>query len=484
MTISENDTRRDVASFAAGSALGLGAVIAAGALFGLMIGLALVRWGPLERFDIALVQAWTAAAAEPAWVQSVLRTVTELGGSAVTWSLFAATTLYLAIRRLPRLAVYVAVTGLGAQTLSLGVKALVDRARPAVEAVLQEPSGASFPSGHTLGATVTYGMLLLVFLPVVQRRHHGRAVAAAVTVIGVVGLTRIALGVHFPTDVLGGWLLGVAWLGVTALAFRRWTAAGAGLVPGRVARDSSLAPTPVDEAVLPDGVRTVAVLVIGFVLVWGALLGLGWVVTESPAIRRLDTEVVTWFVAVRTEWLSTAMVLVGRLGGTLGVAIGLAFATTVAVARLRLRRPAVFLIVAVAGETMLFLATATLVERARPAVEQLSPGLPPTSSFPSGHAAAATALYVATGVAVAAWTDRRWLRHLAWGWAVALPLLVALSRLYRGVHHPTDVVVSLLYASVWVAVCWTVLQPGPDAEQDGAGHDDAGHDRAGLTAPG
>ncbi len=83
--------------------------------------------------------------------------------------------------------------------------------------------GNSFPSGHALGSFVVYGALLLVFLPAMAPRWRKPARSPSSPCWSwPIGLTRIALGVHFVSDVLGGWLLGAAWLGVTAYAFRLW----------------------------------------------------------------------------------------------------------------------------------------------------------------------------------------------------------------------------------------------------------------------
>ena len=107
------------------------------------------------------------------------------------------------IRRRRRLARYVAVTGLGAATLSPLLKQLVDRLRPVVATPVATAGGPSFPSGHTLAVTVWVGVVLLVLLPVVPARYRRPAVGVGTALVVLVGLTRIALGVHFLSDVLG-----------------------------------------------------------------------------------------------------------------------------------------------------------------------------------------------------------------------------------------------------------------------------------------
>jgi undecaprenyl-diphosphatase len=122
---------------------------------------------------------------------------------------------------------------------------------------------------------------------------------------------------------------------------------------------------------------------------------------------------------------------------------------------LRRAAPVVFLGLAAVGELFGYLLTVSIVSRPRPPVPLLDPGLEPLHSYPSGHVAAAMATY--GGLAVVCWTfgTDPW-RRLS---AVLLlaPPLVALARLYLGVHHPTDVLVSLVFMSAWLAVTASVL---------------------------
>ena len=98
------------------------------------------------------------------------------------------------------------------------------------------------------------------------------------------------------------------------------------------------------------------------------------------------------------------------------------------------------------------------VDRQRPAVEHLDPA-PPTSSFPSGHTGAATALYVGVAVVIAWQVRHKLLRVLLVAVFVTVPILVAVSRLYRGMHHPTDVVFGALNGLACLAVAVYAFQP-------------------------
>lgn len=454
------------ARFAARTVVGLGGVLAAGTIFALIVALLAAQWAPLRTVDSAAVDALDVAVGEREWSVTILRLVTHLGGAEAAWLLISVTTVWLLIRRLPRLAAYAAVAGIGAAVLSTGTKALVDRARPTVDAPLATAPDASFPSGHALGSTVTYGVLLFIFLPAIPPRYRRAVALAVLTLVIVVGLSRVALGVHFPSDVIGGWTLGVLWLAVTAAAFRRWREEeGLGRPPWREGLEPEdrpqLTPAPAAGSPLANGVRSVAQILVGAVVIWGALVGLGILITDvfRSAVRPVDIGIVQWFASIRSDALSTILFGAGWLGGTAGILVLLVVAVPLALAATRRWAPPLFLLVAAAGETVLFLAAATVVERDRPPVEHLSAALPPTASFPSGHVAAATVAYGGIALLVQAWT-RGWIAHLVLAVAVVVPVSVALSRLYRGVHHPTDVLASFLYAGAWLAVCWWALRPG------------------------
>ncbi|MBW0098391.1 phosphatase PAP2 family protein, partial [Pseudonocardia sp. KRD-184] len=216
MTVTEDDARA-AGRFAAGSATGLLALVGAG------VGLVAALWflsGPLVALDVAVARAANDLVAPRPWSVAGLTAVTTLGTGLTAALVLATLAAALLVRRQRALALYVVVAGAGGAVLAPAVKGLVGRLRPVVDVPVAVAPGSSFPSGHTLTATVWVGIVLLVLLPAVPPRARRAAVALAVAVVVAVGLTRIGLGVHYLTDVVAAWLLGAAWLGVTAVAFR------------------------------------------------------------------------------------------------------------------------------------------------------------------------------------------------------------------------------------------------------------------------
>ncbi|MEW1841916.1 phosphatase PAP2 family protein [Nonomuraea angiospora] len=102
-------------------------------------------------------------------------------------------------------------------------------------------------------------------------------------------------------------------------------------------------------------------------------------------------------------------------------------------------RESIFLVAAVWGQSLIFLATTEAVGRHRPPVEHIDPA-PPTSSFPSGHVSAAVAFYCGLALVLTTHVRNRALQVLIWALGIAAPLAVALSRLYRGMHFLSDVI--------------------------------------------
>ncbi|WNE95156.1 phosphatase PAP2 family protein [Streptomyces luomodiensis] len=182
------------------------------ALFLVLLALVAARWGPLEGVDRDIVvDLHRSAVAHHGWTH-VNRVLTDWFWD--PWAmraLLAVAVGWLLWRRERWLALWVAVTAAVGTALQQAVKSAVDRQRPRWSHPVDWAHYAAFPSGHALTATVAFGLLLWLMTlhgaPAAWRRLM--AVVAAVSVLGV-GFTRLYLGVHWPSDVLGGWLLGAA----------------------------------------------------------------------------------------------------------------------------------------------------------------------------------------------------------------------------------------------------------------------------------
>ncbi|MFG3691140.1 phosphatase PAP2 family protein [Micromonospora sp. NPDC047740] len=471
MTAVKETHRRPLGRFAERSVVGLLAVAGAGVAFGVLLMLVRFHWDPLYRADHEAAEWFNRLVAPHHPLVTALQAVTDLGGRPELIWLVTIAVVGLLIRRQPRLAVYLIISGVGGLILDPSLKALVGRLRPVVDVPITHAPGNSFPSGHALGSFVAYGALLLVFLPAMPLRWRRPAIVLVGGLVLLIGLTRIALGVHFVSDVLGGWLLGATWLGVTAYAFRLWRRDRGRPVPPiseglEPEAGEEITPAPDEEHVLEHPRSAVAELLVGWVLVFGALYAFGMVVSyhaKGTFLDTLDTEVPQWLAARRTDSLNNLSWWWSKFGDTHAILlISLVFCPLV-LAIWKRWRPVLFVALAMFGELSLFLASSGAVDRPRPPVDNLDGHLP-TSSFPSGHIAATICLWTAIAVIVLARTDHWW-RWLFVAMAVIMPVGVAVSRMYRGMHHPTDVMGAILLSGLWIGLLWWVVRPNADARR-------------------
>ncbi len=196
-------------------------------------------------------------------------------------------------------------------------------------------------------------------------------------------------------------------------------------------------------------------LVAAAVVLTGLLIGTGLVLASSTGV---DSRVERWLAHHRSGSFNTLTDVVSHLGSTPGI---IAVATvTFIVLRLWLRRwhESLVVVVTIVGELGIFLTVTAVVERHRPDVHQLD-AAPPTSSFPSGHTAAATALYLLIGYLALRYAKRTSLGVLVAVLCLLVPVGVALSRLYRGMHFPTDVLGGMTCGGAWLLAVLVVLMP-------------------------
>ncbi len=148
----------------------------------------------------------------PRWLEEIGRDLTALGGNVVLTLFTLAVAGFLWMRRMYQALALLAVAVLGGLVLSTGLKEFFDRPRPNLVPHLAVTYTSSFPSGHSMLSAVTYltlGALLARFVKEPQLKAYFLVVAVLLTVL--VGISRVYLGVHYPTDVLAGWTAGLVW---------------------------------------------------------------------------------------------------------------------------------------------------------------------------------------------------------------------------------------------------------------------------------
>ena len=195
----------------------LGALIFGGWLVGSAVE-AVTGAGDRNRFDGPMTRWFVERRTDG--LTTMLRAVTTLGDRPVLvpLALVVGLTLGFRRRRWAPLA-FLAIAQLGSIILYNAVKALVARPRPTIGPVVASASGYGFPSAHATQAAAVWGALAVLALRSLADRRARRAVTAAASVLVVlIGVSRLYLGVHWATDVVGGWALGALWLsGVVAI---------------------------------------------------------------------------------------------------------------------------------------------------------------------------------------------------------------------------------------------------------------------------
>jgi membrane-associated phospholipid phosphatase len=205
--------------FGARALLAGGALVLVAVPFLLTLLLVEDKWAPLLRADAAGRDTLYQYAVTHQGFVRVMQLISD-SGSALAWIVvMTAVVAWLLWRRLPRLALFVIVTTIGSSLLNTVVKSAVHRLRPVLpEPVAHEP-GLSFPSGHAQAAVVGFAVLLFVLTPAATSRWRRTAFAVAALMVLAIGFSRVALGVHYVSDVLAGFLLGGAWVAAMASAF-------------------------------------------------------------------------------------------------------------------------------------------------------------------------------------------------------------------------------------------------------------------------
>ena len=192
------------------------------------------------------------------------------------------------------------------------------------------------------------------------------------------------------------------------------------------------------------------------VVLFGAIVGLGFLIMGPLGGLKSEESISRSLASARTSTWNSNTAVWSHIGNT-EIVIGVC---VVAVALIWWRTKqwwyAVIPAIAIATQASVFVAATTIADRKRPAVEHLDPA-PPTSSYPSGHMGAATALYL-TFALMAQRIETVWLRRLITVVCAVIPLLVGYARLYRGMHHLVDILVGMVNGIVCALLAWNYLR--------------------------
>jgi len=183
-----------------------------------------VRAGTIQQFDDAVLLVFRQPGHPeipkgPAELVEVIRDITSLGGGTVITLVTLIVAGFLALRRNYKSLVLLVVASLGGGLIDTVIKDVVGRGRPTIVPHLMEVHSLSFPSGHSMMSMVVYVILAVLVTPQLpDRRTRVYVVAVALFLTLMIGISRVYLGVHYPSDVLGGWFMGLAWATLCWLA--------------------------------------------------------------------------------------------------------------------------------------------------------------------------------------------------------------------------------------------------------------------------
>jgi undecaprenyl-diphosphatase len=159
----------------------------------------------------------------PAWVESSLLDLTALGGPTVITLVVLAIVGFLALQRRYHSAIAIALTAASGEILNAALKSAFMRPRPDVVPHLRAAFDTSFPSGHAMQSAIIYLTLGAMLMRLSERRLTKiYCCTVAMLATGLVGVSRVFLGVHYPTDVLAGWIVGLFWASICWLVTQHY----------------------------------------------------------------------------------------------------------------------------------------------------------------------------------------------------------------------------------------------------------------------
>ncbi|HET8989098.1 MAG TPA: phosphatase PAP2 family protein [Humibacillus sp.] len=209
---------------------------------------------------------------------------------------------------------------------------------------------------------------------------------------------------------------------------------------------------PVGSALRDMALRVLAPAIVLF----GIIVGLGFLIVGPLGDLKSENSISKALADGRTETWNSITAVWSHIGNT-EIIIGVCV-IMVAIVWWRTKEwwYAVVPALAIAAQASVFVAATTITGRDRPTVEHLDPA-PPTSSYPSGHMGAATALYL-TFAMMAQRIENTWMRRLVTSICIIVPLLVGYGRLYRGMHHLSDIIIGAANGVVCMLLAWNYLR--------------------------
>ena len=176
-----------------------------------------VSSGSTDHFDMQILKSLRspdnlARPIGPDWIFEVMRDITSLGGSTIVFLITFFVVGYFILQKQYSMLFLVLAAVIGGAVIDLMLKELFGRIRPQIVPNLIPVKSFGFPSGHSMMSTIKYLSLASILARLqARRRDKIYIISVAVFLSFMIGISRIYLGVHYPTDVLGGWSLGLAW---------------------------------------------------------------------------------------------------------------------------------------------------------------------------------------------------------------------------------------------------------------------------------
>jgi len=159
----------------------------------------------------------------PSWVENSLFDLTAIGGPTVLGLVVVAVVGFLLLQARYRTAIVVLATAASGEIVNLALKNLFMRPRPDVVPYLRDVTSTSFPSGHAMESAIIYLTLGAMLMRLAERRATKLyCIGMAIFLTFIVGVSRVYLGVHYPTDVVAGWMFGFLWASLCWMVSQRF----------------------------------------------------------------------------------------------------------------------------------------------------------------------------------------------------------------------------------------------------------------------